>query len=69
MCLFGQFFYMVNLLGSKIYEIRDYDKACALLSRSKDIGQDFLTPNVYNFPPIKYTSIRKLPSGIIYNEI
>ena len=33
----------------------------------RDIGQE--TPDVYNFPPIKYTSIGKLSSGIIYNEI
>ena len=31
--------------------------------QTRDIRQE--TPNVYNFPPIKYTTIGKLPSGII----
>ena len=34
---------------------------------TRDIGHE--TPDVYNLPPIKYTSIGKLSSGIIYNEI
>ena len=39
---------------------------CLSKNSDKRLGQE--TPNVYNFPPIKYTSIGKLPSGIIYNE-